>query len=448
MRSPPPARLSKRSTWPKPNSKGLYTDGRTFESSVSKDTATIVASRLKNTGIPPEMIRTMKPWMVMLMITVFEAQKAGLDASLGLDKYFFDKARAANKQVVALETAESQIDRFDQMPDSLQEQMLRSTLSELDVPRNGIAAMIGAWRRGDAAALEKMALSSFDGYRGAYTSLIVERNTNWVPQIEACMNRPQPCFVVVGAAHLVGPDGLITLLKQKGYKLEQQEAPTQTSGRRRRRADADVGPTQTLGRRRRRPHSSLCRRRARVLLIAHRFHPVRRSEAQRDLRDALVVRHRAVPVLDTGRHMECRSLLHIARGLAALLHTKPSLLHINHLARLVAVPLGARAWIEVISVHPNVRRTPRRHRTSEVGRIECRGGRRRRWLLSCLYPHAHHAEAEDPKEHERTSHGAILRVNSVRIGGGPRYCPMTRTARRFGHGALRIRWHRQRRSAG
>jgi uncharacterized protein len=202
--------------------KGLYMDGRTFESSVSKDTATIVANRLKDTGIPPEMIRTMKPWMVMLMITVFEAQKAGLDPSLGLDKYFFDKARAAGKPVVALETAESQIDRFDQMPDSLQEQMLRSTLSELDVQRNGIAAMIGAWRTGDAAALEKMALSSFDGYRGAYTSLIVERNNNWVPQIEACMNRPQPCFVVVGAAHLVGPDGLLALLKQKGYKLEQQ----------------------------------------------------------------------------------------------------------------------------------------------------------------------------------------------------------------------------------
>ena len=202
--------------------KGLYMDGRTFEGAVSKDTATLVANRLKDTAIPPEMIRTMKPWLVMLMITVFEAQKAGLDASLGLDKYFFDKARTAGKALVALETAESQIDRFDKMPDSLQEQMLRSTLSELDLQRNGITAMISAWRTGDAPALEKMALSSFDGYRGAYASLIVERNHNWVPQIEACMARPQPCFVVVGAAHLVGPDGLLALLKQKGYKLEQQ----------------------------------------------------------------------------------------------------------------------------------------------------------------------------------------------------------------------------------
>jgi uncharacterized protein YbaP (TraB family) len=203
-------------------SKGLYTDGRTFEGAVGKDTATLVATRLKNTGIPIEMIRTMKPWMVMLLITAFEAQKAGLDAALGLDKYFFDKARAAGKPVLALETAESQIDRFDTMPDALQEQMLRSTLSELDTQQNGVSAMINAWKTGDAAALEKMSLSSFDGYRGAYTSLIVERNNNWVPQIEACMAKPQPCFVVVGAAHLVGPDGLLTLLKKKGYTIEQQ----------------------------------------------------------------------------------------------------------------------------------------------------------------------------------------------------------------------------------
>jgi uncharacterized protein len=203
-------------------SKGLYTDGRTFESAVGKDTATLVATRLKTTGIPMEMIRTMKPWMVMLLITAFEAQKAGLDAALGLDKYFFDKARAASKPVLALETAESQIDRFDKMPETLQEQMLRSTLTELDSQQNSVAAMINAWKTGDAAALEKMSLGSFDGYRGAYTSLIVERNNNWVPQIEACMARPQPCFVVVGAAHLIGPDGLLTLLKKKGYKIEQQ----------------------------------------------------------------------------------------------------------------------------------------------------------------------------------------------------------------------------------
>jgi len=202
--------------------KGMYTDGRTFSSVVSRDTATQVAQRLKNTPLALEMIQPMKPWMVMLMLEALGAQAAGLDPELGLDKHFYNLATMGGKSVIGLETAESQIDRFDKMPESLQEQMLRSTLTELDSQQNSVAAMINAWKTGNAAALEKMSLSSFDGYRGAYTSLIVERNNNWVPQIEACMARPQPCFVVVGAAHLIGPDGLLTLLKKKGYQIEQQ----------------------------------------------------------------------------------------------------------------------------------------------------------------------------------------------------------------------------------
>jgi uncharacterized protein len=202
--------------------KGMYSDGRTFDGVVSKETAALVAARLKETGLPLEMIRPMKPWMVMLMLTALEAQKAGLDASLGLDKYFYDKANAARKPVIGLETAESQIDRFDKMPETVQEQMLRSTLTELETANDSLKSMVAMWQRGDSAALEKTMLSSFGPYKAAYASLIVERNRNWMPQIEACMAKTSPCFVVVGAAHLVGPDGLLTLLRQKGYRVEQQ----------------------------------------------------------------------------------------------------------------------------------------------------------------------------------------------------------------------------------
>lgn len=202
--------------------KGLYGDGRTFESAVSKETATMVAQYFKQTGLPMEMIRPMKPWMIMLMLTAFELQKVGLDANLGLDKYFYDKAMAAKKPVIGLETAEFQIDRFDKMPDAVQEQMLRSTLTELDAQSNELKSMIVAWQRGDTATLEKSVRTSFANYPAAYTSLIAKRNRNWLPQLQMCLSRPRPCFVVVGAAHMVGPDGLLALLQQQGYKIEQQ----------------------------------------------------------------------------------------------------------------------------------------------------------------------------------------------------------------------------------
>jgi uncharacterized protein len=202
--------------------KGVYGDGRTFESAVSKETAAMVAQHFKQIGVPMQMIRPMKPWMVMLMLMAFEVQKLGLDANLGLDKYFYDKATAAKKPVIGLETAEFQIDRFDNMPEVVQEQMLRSTLTELNAQGSELKSMIAAWQRGDTATIEKSMRSSFADYPAAYTSLIAERNRNWMPQLQMCLSSPQPCFVVVGAAHMVGPDGLLALLQQQGYKIEQQ----------------------------------------------------------------------------------------------------------------------------------------------------------------------------------------------------------------------------------
>ena len=201
-------------------SKAMYQDGRTFDKAVSKETHDLVLKQLK--GLPAELIRPMKPWMVMLTLTAMQVQQAGLDPALGLDQHFFDRATKARKTVIGLETAESQIDRFDQMPESLQEQMLRSTLDELGMQNKEIGAMVAAWRRGDAATIERDMVRALQKYPAAYQSLIVERNHNWMPQLEKCLARTTPCMVVVGAAHLVGPDGLLTLLQRKGYRVEQQ----------------------------------------------------------------------------------------------------------------------------------------------------------------------------------------------------------------------------------
>jgi uncharacterized protein YbaP (TraB family) len=201
--------------------KGVYTDGRTFETVVSKETVSLVQARLKGTPLSLELIQSMKPWMVMLMVSAMQVQLAGLDPSLGLDKHFFDKAVSGKKTIIGLETAEFQIDSFDKMPEAVQEQLLRATLSELDTAQKELGSIVGAWKRGDAVALERMLLSGFQKYPGAYNSLLVERNRNWMPQLEKCLARTKPCFVVVGAAHLVGPDGLLRMLQQRGYRLEQ-----------------------------------------------------------------------------------------------------------------------------------------------------------------------------------------------------------------------------------
>ena len=203
-------------------SKAMYQDGRTFDKVVSKETLDRVTTHLKGMPMAAELIRPMKPWMVMLMLSAMQMQQAGLDPNLGLDKYFFDQAKADGKTVVGLETAESQIDRFDKMPEALQEQLLRNTLDEIGMQKGELATIVAAWRRGDATALERDVMNGLKKYPAVYQSLIVERNNNWMPQLEKCLARTTPCMVVVGAAHVVGPDGLLALLRRKGYRVEQQ----------------------------------------------------------------------------------------------------------------------------------------------------------------------------------------------------------------------------------
>ena len=202
--------------------RGMYTDGRTFDKAVSPETAALVQKRLAAVPGMMEVLRPMEPWVVALMLTALQVQRAGLDAAIGLDKHFFDQATAAGKPVLGLETAASQLDIFDRMPEPVQEQMLRSTLEDLEAGTRELQAIVAAWRAGDTAAIERQMLGGLRELPGAYQSLIVDRNRAWMPKIEGCFAQPRPCFVVVGAAHLVGPDGLLALLRARGYQITQQ----------------------------------------------------------------------------------------------------------------------------------------------------------------------------------------------------------------------------------
>ena len=156
------------------------------------------------------------------MIASLQWQKAGFDGELGLDRHFYDQARADGKRVQGLETAAFQISRLDEMTMEQQERLLSETLKDLDNELANLTTLVQAWKAGDAAEVERIVLADVKQNPLMYERLLVERNRNWLPELEKLVARPRPAFVVVGAAHLVGPDGLIALLSAKGYRVEQQ----------------------------------------------------------------------------------------------------------------------------------------------------------------------------------------------------------------------------------
>jgi uncharacterized protein YbaP (TraB family) len=192
-----------------------------LDSVISPATFALVTKRAKDLGLPLEPLKRFKPWSLALMLSSLEWQKAGFDAELGIDRHFYDQARTEGKQTQGLETAEYQISRFDEIALDQQERLLAETLKDVDTEMSNLTTLVRAWKSGDAVAVEQIVLKDVKQDPLMYQRLLVERNRNWMPRLEALLTRPKPAFVVVGAAHLVGPDGLVALLKAKGYRVEQ-----------------------------------------------------------------------------------------------------------------------------------------------------------------------------------------------------------------------------------
>jgi hypothetical protein len=83
-----------------------------------------------------------------------------------------------------------------------------------------IKGMVDAWTQGNVKDLEQL-LEGVREYPELYQALVVSRNQNWLPQIEQALQQPKPVFIVVGTMHLLGKEGLLMALKEKGYAVEQ-----------------------------------------------------------------------------------------------------------------------------------------------------------------------------------------------------------------------------------
>jgi uncharacterized protein YbaP (TraB family) len=202
-------------------SRGMFTNGQTLETVLPAASYTQLAQRMGATGLPIDMVKLMRPWMVELTLSGLELQRAGFDPELGIDVHYRRRAAQNGMALSMLETAAEQIDYLAGLPLDLQVAQLQKTLEEGDTELKEVREIAAAWRAGDAAAIERLMLKEMKESPAYYQTLVVDRNRRWIPRIESCLATGS-CFVVVGAAHMVGSDGLIAMLRQKGYRITQQ----------------------------------------------------------------------------------------------------------------------------------------------------------------------------------------------------------------------------------
>lgn len=202
--------------------RGMLPGDSTIQNVVSPATYALVTKTVTGLGLPIEPLARFKPWMLALTLEGLQLMKLGLNPDLGLDKHFYDLAQAGGKSIQGLETTDYQISRFDDMPMEQQDHLLAETLKALETEQASVGTLARAWKTGDVAAVEQIVLADIKNDPQLYQRLIVERNRNWLPKLEALFARKNPAFVVVGAAHLVGPDSIVAMLRAKGYSVEQR----------------------------------------------------------------------------------------------------------------------------------------------------------------------------------------------------------------------------------
>jgi uncharacterized protein YbaP (TraB family) len=198
-----------------------YHDGRKLRQVISADTYSALTAFFTERGVAMASIDNFKPGMVATLMTIVELQRLGVNG-VGVDAYFNQRAVSDGKALGQLETVEEQVDFIANMGAGQEDAMLNYNLADIERLADLWQSMTQAWRGGDLAWLEQqVALPMQQDFPEVYQTLLVDRNDAWIPQLEAMFTSAQVEFVLVGALHLVGQDGLLAKLGARGYRITQ-----------------------------------------------------------------------------------------------------------------------------------------------------------------------------------------------------------------------------------
>jgi uncharacterized protein YbaP (TraB family) len=200
----------------------MQPQGGSLQTAVDARTWNRVQAWCQSRGVPVEGMSALEPWMVALVISMTEMGKVGYDPQQGLDQQLIKRAADEDKDTMGLETGASQIAVLDGMSADEQRQSLSEALDGAEDLRE-LDQLHEQWRRGDVAALEKHLTVDFKkSYPSLYQRIDVDRNNAWIPKIRRLLDAPgaPDAMVVVGTMHMLGPDGLVSQLQSKGYRVE------------------------------------------------------------------------------------------------------------------------------------------------------------------------------------------------------------------------------------
>jgi uncharacterized protein len=197
-------------------------EGETLRDRLSPEVYARFTNHLRKVQLPAAVFDRMTPVMAATSLAVLQMQRLGLDPEYGVDKHFFALAKSEGKEVVPLETVDFQISLLTDMSKEEGELIMKTTLRDMDKLEKDLGDLLKAWQMGDDRRLDSFLNEATQEAPLIYKRLLSDRNRNWLPKIEGLLRGNKTGIVIVGAGHLVGKEGLVALLKRKGFKVTQE----------------------------------------------------------------------------------------------------------------------------------------------------------------------------------------------------------------------------------
>lgn len=197
-----------------------YNDGTTIDKVLGSDTYQALAVHLSSRQIPMQAFASYKPSLLAVSLTFIELQAMGY-TSEGVDKFYFDKAQAADKKLAWLETPDEQLAFLSDMGSDDPNAMIDYTLKDIKKMPKMFNQLHSTWLAGDMQGMSEVGIVPFKAdFPEIYQDLLVTRNNNWLPKIVDMLSDEPTEFILVGALHLSGPDSVLAKLQAKGFKID------------------------------------------------------------------------------------------------------------------------------------------------------------------------------------------------------------------------------------
>ena len=194
----------------------LLMTGNTLQTMIPELEYPVISKKFQAiTGMPLLMLNNFKPFM---SISLLALNSVSCKETVQPETEFLKLAEKYGIPVMGLETVDDQLSAIDKERLDSQLSSLKKTVMNFDSVKNVMTEMIAVYKSRNIDSLYRymMQAGMSDDFE---TSLLDKRNENWVPIIEESIKK-EPSFFAVGAGHLGGQKGVISLLRMKGYQLK------------------------------------------------------------------------------------------------------------------------------------------------------------------------------------------------------------------------------------